>query len=118
MGKHQFITGPKSKKQLGDVLPIQDHYFVLYDGKQYARHGISSDAVGVVVFPTLQKAEAFYESVGVGLPQFKPTRVSAELFYRLCEEAGRFCVAEGTMVGVSSSVTVKDLFELNLDDCE
>ncbi len=118
MNNDPFITGPESTKRFGDVLPVQDHYFVLYDGEGYARHGIPSGPVGLLVFPTLEKAEAFYESVGVGIPQFKPTSVSAESFHRLCKEAGGFCVAEGLMVGVCSSVTVKDLFEMNLDDCE
>ena len=116
MNDYPFALGQKYGQPLGGVLPIQDHYFVLFDGQRYARHGHSTGSIGVVVFLTVEKAETFCRTVGVGLPSFKPTRVSAETFHRLYKEAGAFCVAEGLTVKDCSRVTIKDL--MDIDDCE
>lgn len=93
--RNQDVDLPARK--LTDLLPAQDHYYLLSDGERYARHG-NLDASGIVVFANLERAEQFCLTVGRGLPAFQPVRVSAEQFVRAFEEAGAFCVAEGTMV--------------------
>jgi hypothetical protein len=86
--------------RIGEFLPAQDHYYLLSDGERYARHG-NLDANGIVVFPNLERAEQFCLTVARNLPGFRPLRVSAEEFIRAYEEAGAFCLAQGTRVIVA-----------------
>jgi len=91
-------------KTIAHVLPVQDNYYLLYDGTQYARHGSDVNKTGLLVFANLERAEQFCITVGKGLSKFVPTKVSADEFLRLCEEHGAFCVAEGMSVKVCSIV--------------
>ena len=88
-------------KSLADLLPVQEHYYLLNNGKQYARHG-TDDANGLLVFETRQGADQFCQTVGKALPAFQPVRVDAEEFMRLGEEVGAVCMAEGLKVVVAT----------------
>ncbi len=87
-------------RKLTDLLPAQDHYYLLSDGERYARHG-NLDASGIVVFANLERAEQLCLTVARNLPAFQPVRVTAEEFVGAYEEAGAFCVAEGSRVIVA-----------------
>jgi hypothetical protein len=85
-------------------LPTQGSYYLLSDGTRYARHG-GPDATGLLVLPTLDRAERFCRTVGAGLPQFRPVEVGAASVLRAGLAAGGFCTADGlrvTVVGVSA----------------
>lgn len=88
-------------KTLGDLLPAQEHYFLLHDGKRYAKHG-TPEANGLLVFETREGADQFYQTVGKAMPAFQPVKVDAEEFMRLFEEVGAVCVAEGLCVTVGT----------------
>lgn len=86
-------------KTVADVLPVQDHYYLLHDGEKYARHG-TEEANGLLVFPNLERAEQFCMTVGRALPAFQPKRVTAEQFISLAEDLGAFCIADRLGVAV------------------
>ncbi|WP_230774572.1 hypothetical protein [Roseiconus lacunae] len=84
---------------LADMLPVQSHYVLLSDGERFARFG-HGGINGLLVFEQMQKASEFCETVGSGLPEFKPVVVEAEFFLTLIEEIGAVCVVDGLRVGV------------------
>ena len=96
-----MIKTMKRNKNMADVLPIQQHYYLLNDGERYARHGIEGTN-GLLVFFNLERAEQFCLTVGKGLPEFRPVKVTALDFLELVEEIGAFCVANGLEVMVCS----------------
>lgn len=89
------------KYTLADLLPAQQHYYLLHDGDKYARHG-PENANGILVFPSVESAEQFRLTVGIGLPAFKPVRSDAINVLQLIEDAGAVCVAEGLSVRVGT----------------
>lgn len=93
---------------IADLLPLQDYYYLLHDGTKYARHG-TVEANGVVVFTSIEKAQRFCETVGSGMPAFRPMRLTAVDFFELLVNVGSFCVADGLEVTVGS---------LRLEACE
>jgi len=88
-------------KSLADVLPVQEHYYLLHDGKKFAMHG-TPEATGLLVFETREQTDHFYEAVGKAVPTFQPVRVSAEELLRLVEEVGAVCVVDGLKVVVAT----------------
>ena len=84
--------------QIHDVLPIQDYYYLLANGEQFAKHG-TTKAHGVVVFTNLERAEQFRMTVGKNM-EFEPCRVTAEEFLSEAERVGAFCVVQGEFVAV------------------
>ena len=86
---------------LADILPVQEHYFLLFDGKRHAKHG-TPERDGLLVFDTREAADRFCQTVGKALPAFVPVRVDAEEVMRLVEEVGAVCVADGLNVVVGS----------------
>jgi hypothetical protein len=90
----------KAHQTLADMLPVQKHYCLLSNGEKYARFGHGKKN-GLLVFETNEKANEFCETVGVGLPEFKPVIVDAESLLTLIEEIGAVCVTDGLNVGVA-----------------
>lgn len=88
-------------KSLADLLPAQEQYYLLHDGKNYAKHG-TPEANGLLVFETLEGADLFCQTVGKALPAFQPVRVGAEELLRLFEEDGAVCMADGLRVLVAT----------------
>lgn len=88
-------------KSLTDLLPVQEHYYLLHDGVKFAKHG-TPEANGLLVFETRDRADRFCQTVGKALPAFRPVRVDAEEFLRLVEEVGAVCLADGLKVGVGT----------------
>ena len=88
-------------KMLADILPVQEHFFLLFDGRRYARHG-TPETDGLLVFDTREAADRFCQTVGKALPAFGPVRVDAEDVMRLVEEVGAVCVADGLNVVVGT----------------
>lgn len=88
-------------KSLADLLPAQEHYYLLHDGVKFARHG-TPEAIGLLVFEDRERADRFCQTVGTDLPAFKPVRVDVDDFMRLFEEVGAVCVAEGMCVTVAT----------------
>ena len=88
-------------KSLADLLPVQEHYFMLHDGKKYAKHG-TPEANGLLVFETREAAAEFCQTVGKALPAFRPVKVHAVEFMRLVEEEGAVCMANGLKVVVAT----------------
>ena len=88
-------------RTIGDLLPAQDSYYVLHDGKRYAKHG-NEEANGLLVFNNRERAEQFCMTVGKGLPAFRPLRIDAEKFLELIDEMGAICIAEGLRVTVAT----------------
>lgn len=91
----------RQMKSLADVLAVQEHYYLLHDGKKYAKHG-TPEANGLLVFESRQRANQFCQTVGNALPAFQPVKVDAEEFMRLFEEAGAVCMADGLKVVVAT----------------
>lgn len=89
------------KCTLADLLPAQQHYYLLYDGDKYARHG-TENANGLLVFLSFESAEQFRLTIGIGLPAFKTVRSDAINVLQLIEDAGAVCVAEGLSVRVGT----------------
>lgn len=87
-------------KSLADLLPAQEHYYVLHDGVKFARHG-TPEAIGLLVFEDRERADRFCQTVGTALPNFRPLRVDAEEFTQLLEEIGAVCVVDGLKVVVA-----------------
>lgn len=94
----------KARQTLADMLPVQKHYCLLSNGERYARFGHGKET-GLLVFETTEKANEFCETVGVGLPEFKPVIVNAESLLTLIEEIGAICVTDGLNVGVGVLAT-------------
>lgn len=88
-------------KSLADLLPAQEHYYLLHDGVKFARHG-TPVATGLLVFEGRERADQFCQTVGKALPAFQPVKVGAEEFMRLVEEVGAVCVVEGPSVTVGT----------------
>lgn len=88
-------------KSLADLLPVQEHYYLLHDGVKFAKHG-TPEADGLLVFEDRERADQFCLTVGKALPAFQPVKVDAEEFMRLFEEVGAVCVAEGLSVTVGT----------------
>jgi hypothetical protein len=88
-------------RSLAELLRTQDHYYLLHDGTNYARHG-TAGSNGLLVFETREGADQFHQTVGKALPAFQPIRVEAEEFLRLCDEVGAVCMAEGLKVVVAT----------------
>lgn len=88
-------------KSLADLLPAQEHYYLLHDGVKFARHG-TPEAIGLLVFEDRERADRFCLTVGKALPAFQPVRVGAEEFLRLVEEVGAVCMADGLKVVVAT----------------
>lgn len=94
---------PKPKMQTGkltDVLPLQDHYYFLWDGKRFANHGASLKNCGVLVFANLERAEQFMLTVGRGMPEFKPQQVSLAEFFTEWEKAGAICLSRTNSISL------------------
>lgn len=94
----------KANQTLADMLPVQKHYCLLSDGENYARFGHGKEN-GLLVFETIEKANEFCETVGYGIPEFKPVIVDAETLLTLTEEIGVICVTDGLNVGVGVLTT-------------
>ncbi len=94
----------KAHHTLADMLPVQKHYCLLSNGEKYARFGHGKKN-GLLVFETLEKANEFCETVGYGIPEFKPVIVDAETLLNLIEEIGVICVTDGLNVGVGVLTT-------------
>lgn len=92
------------KSTLADLLPVQEHYYLLHDGVKYAKHG-TPEADGLLVFENREGADQFCQTVGMAMPAFQPVKVDAEEFMRLFEEVGAVCVAEGMSVTVGTLVS-------------
>ena len=88
-------------KSLADILPVQEHYYLLHDGKKYAKHG-TDEANGLLVFETRERAYQFRQTVGKAFPAFQPVMVGAEEFLRLLAEVGAVCVTDGLKVVVAT----------------
>lgn len=88
-------------KSLAELLPAQEHYYLLHDGVKYAKHG-TPEADGLLVFENREGADQFCQTVGMALPAFQPVKVDAEEFMRLFEEVGAICVTEGLSVTVGT----------------
>lgn len=88
-------------KSLADLLPAQEHYYLLHDGVKFARHG-TPEAIGLLVFEDRERADQFCLTVGNALPAFKPVRVDVDEFMRLVEEVGAVCVVDGVKVFVGT----------------
>ena len=88
-------------KSLADLLPVQEHYYLLHDGVKFARHG-TPVAIGLLVFEDRERADRFCQTVGKALPAFQPVTVGAEEFMRLVEEVGAVCRADGLSVTVGT----------------
>lgn len=88
-------------KSLADLLPVQEHYYLLHDGGKFARHG-TPEATGLLVFDDRKRADRFCQTVGTALPDFRPLRVDAEEFTQLVEEIGAVCVVDGLKVVVGT----------------
>lgn len=84
---------------IGDVLPLQSHYYLLSDGRRFARHG-SKNYNGVLVFTNLERAEQFYMTIGNSMPKYQPVKVAAADFIAEAVEAGAFSLASGIDVKV------------------
>ena len=84
---------------LADMLPVQDHYCLLSNGKMYARFGHGKE-IGLLVFESNEKAKNFCATVGVELPEFQPVTVDLETVLTLIEDIGAICVTDGPNVGV------------------
>jgi hypothetical protein len=91
----------EGKGTLTDVLPVQEDYYLLSNGRRYAQHGGSEDETGVLVFPTWEEAEDFRSTVGKGLPEFKTVKVDAETMLDAVEESGALCRSKGLSVLVA-----------------
>lgn len=90
-------------KSLADLLPVQEHYYLLHDGKKYAKHG-TPEADGLLVFENREGADQFCQTVGKALPAFKPVRVDVGDLMRLVAEVGAVCMADGLKVVVATLV--------------
>ena len=88
-----------AEQTLADMLPVQNEYYLLSNGEKFARFG-HGNANGLLVFETIEKANEFWQTVGVGIPEFKPVNVDAETLLTLIEEIGAICVTDGLNVGV------------------
>ena len=112
--------GNTTKRSLADLLPLQDHYYLLTDGTKYAHHG-TQDANGLLVFANLERAEQFCMTVGKGLPTFVPVKVPLSLFMDIVEEIGAVCVTEGLSVRVGTMANNHEAPDvptrINLDFC-
>lgn len=93
-------------KSLADLLPAQEHYYLLHDGVKYARHG-TGEANGLLVFENRERADQFCLTVGKALPAFQPVMVGADDFMRLVEEVGAVCMADGLKVVVATLGSMK-----------
>ena len=83
-------------KTLADVLPAQEHYYLLHDGVKFARHG-TPEAIGLLVFEDRERADQFCLTVGKAMPAFLPVRVDVDDFMSLVEEIGAVCVVDGLL---------------------
>lgn len=88
-------------KSLADLLPAQEHYYLLHDGVKFAKHG-TPEADGLLVFENREGANQFCQTVGMALPAFQPVMVDAEDFLRLVEEVGAVCMIQGRKVVVGT----------------
>jgi len=93
-------------RRIADVLPVQDHYYLLSDGTRFAKHGTET-CNGIVVFTNLERAEQFQMTVGKGL-NFEPCKVTAGRFLAEAEKVGAFCLAEGLRVTVCQIAKTND----------
>jgi len=88
---------------LSSLLPVQEHYYLLFDGTRYAQHGTPVNH-GLLVFTNLEQAEQFGMTVGQFLPQFRPVRVEGKELLREIAKVGAICRADaaGFTIGTLS----------------
>ena len=85
---------------VNDLLPNQDHYWVLHNGKRCAVHGGDLGRSGLLVFGNRERAEQFCLTTvkraaryDRSVKNFKPRKISRDNFWRLVNERyGAFCV--------------------------
>jgi len=83
---------------LGDVLPVQSHYYILSDGKHVAVHG-SPDERGVLIFICAEQAEEFVNDGRVVIdghvPLLKPEPITSAQLLSILRRVG-ICIADAT----------------------
>jgi hypothetical protein len=82
-----------------DILPIQDHYYLLNNGDRYAIYG-KEPLSGLLVFANREQSEEFRMNYGIGLPEFITVKVSAEEFLEQAAKFGGFCISQGLTANV------------------
>lgn len=83
--------------KLTEILPEQDHYWLLWDGERYAKHG-QVDYNGIAVFLLQELAEKFLLTIGRG-SNFKPVSRSLTEVWQLLLSDG-ICIPDGLNVKV------------------
>lgn len=102
----------KSLIPVNELLPNQDHYWVLHNGKRCGVHGGDLGCSGLLVFPNRERAAQFCMTVVKGaafydrsMKKFKPKKISRDNFWRLVNERyGAFCVSSGGKIVVALAV--------------
>lgn len=97
---------------VNDLLPDQDHYWVLHNGKRCAVHGGDLGRSGLLVFGNRERAEQFCLTIvkkaarhDRNMKKFKPKKISRDNFRRLVNERyGAFCVSSGGKIVVALAV--------------
>ncbi|WP_166820091.1 hypothetical protein [Thalassoroseus pseudoceratinae] len=105
-----FWTGEWPKNvdgTLADLLPSQNHYYLLSDGHRYAQHGQRYNH-GLLVFANLERAEQFCMTVGKRLPAFRPIRVPVVDVLLEIGRVGAVCRADAKGMVVGRVVTQED----------
>jgi hypothetical protein len=91
---------------LADLLPARVHYYVLFNGVNYAQHGVENRAgvveKGLLVFGYLEQAEKFVLTVGKFLPEFQPHKIMVSALHALILQFdGRICIADGLRITIA-----------------
>jgi hypothetical protein len=89
------------KCPLNDLLPKQEHYYFLVKGDILAVMGPSLDKKGILIFPNLERAEAFAMTVAKG-KGYEPVKVSFDVALAtiMVDGKGNFCVWKNKQIDV------------------
>jgi len=90
---------------IADVLPDQDHYWQLWNGGRFAKHGTSPDCSGLLVFALREKAEIFGLTIAEKDEKhdWEPVEVTKEEMLEGFRAYRGICVVDGSRVVVVNS---------------
>lgn len=99
----------KALISVNELLPNQEHYWVLHNGKRCAVHGGDLGRSGLLVFGNRERAEQFRLTIvkraaryDRSMKKFKPKKISRDNSWRLVNERyGAFCVSSGGKIIVA-----------------